>query len=155
MKKILLGAMALTMLATACKKSDNSPARAVIIDGTSYTPASGTTGIATSGSYVTTSGLNGSTLGTVVFKFPGTGLPATGDYTIVADSITTLSANQVSFIASTSANSSNLYHSTGTTAVKVSITNNNDDLTVTMPSAPAQLSGASTTINVSVNVSDN
>jgi hypothetical protein len=155
MKKLLFGAVALTMLATACKKSDDGGTpNGVTINGTTYTPTAGS--FTKSGNMISIAGVNGSTsAGAIYFEFPGTSEPAAGTYTIVSDSVSTLTSGTVSFSALTgTATSGTFYGSTGTGGVKVTVANNGGKLSISMPAAPAKESGGTATVNVSCNASE-
>ena len=147
MKKLLFGALALTMLATACKKDDdNGPGNTFKVNSTTLTTSS----VQSSGSTVTVNGTNGGATGGIIFSFPGTATPAAGTYKVVADAT---GANQVEFIAALGAGTTGtFYSSTGTGTVNAVVTINSGKITITMPDAPAKNITGTDVVNVSANV---
>jgi hypothetical protein len=154
MKKLLLGAVALTMLATACKKDDENgtPSNTITVDGNNYALIA-TNGFNVSGSTVMASGTSGTNAGTITLDFPGSAAPTAGTYKIVSND-STVGANQVSFAAATTnGGTANLYESTGAGNVSATVTVNGGKIAISMPDAPAKQSiGGTNTVNVKVNV---
>lgn len=151
MKKLLFGALALTFLATACKKDDEGPSNSWTVGSTTYGAANVTGAF---GSLVATTG-SGSTINSIQVNFNGVTLPTTGGtYDVVAGG--TPAANQISFSASEVSNGvSKVFTSTGSGNVKANVSVNGGKVSVSMPSAEAQLSGASETTRVSINITQN
>lgn len=157
MKKLLLGTLALTMLATACKKDDDSSssnANTVSVGGTSYSTTSTGGSVTVTGNTVTAAGVNGNSLAAgLTFEFPGSSAPAAGTYKVVADTTGTLAANTVSFYATVaSTTGGTFYASTGTGTVNATVTVNSGKLNITMPDAPAKQVNGTNTITVNANI---
>jgi hypothetical protein len=149
MKKLLFGALALTVLATACKKKDDNgtPSNTFSVDGKSFSVVAGSFN-ATNGT-VSVSGLDGATGGTMIFEFPGTTNPTAGTYKVVKSESGTPAAGQVSFVAT---NMAKAYASTGAGTVNATVTVDGGKISVSMPDAPASESGATTSVNVKANI---
>ena len=146
MKKLLLGAVALTMLATACKKSDDStPANSWKVGANSYTAAT-VAGSGTSGFYTLTA-VDASANG-LTFTFNGTTAPTAGTYKVSSAIIPP--AGQVSFVASVSPKA---YSPTGNDNISAVVTVNSGKVSVSLPNAWAKSSSSATdSVQVSANV---
>lgn len=149
MKKLLFGAAALAMLATAsCKKDDDKgPSNYIKLAGDTYNVSA----FQTSGSIISVSGASGSNAAGLTFHFgTGTSAPSAGTYKVVASA---KSATEVDITAARTVNgTAAAYSSTGAGTVNVTLAINGDKTTITLPDAPAKQSiGGSEEINVSAN----
>ena len=146
MKKLLLGAVALTMLATACKKSDDGGTSNTWKVGSSSYTATTVAGNGNGGAYGVTasSGTDG-----ITFTFNGAAAPASGSYKVVKALIP--AAGQVSFIANKG--TTDFYTPTGNDNISATVTNNGGKITVNMPNAWAKTSSSATdSVQVSANL---
>lgn len=157
MKQFSILMLGLALLAGSCKKSDDNGNGAIAggsftINGQSYAVTSAAR--INSGNLISFmfSNFNAQTLANshVTFYFPGAATPAAGTYTVVG-STAGMSANQVSFSASSSDGSMNttFYEPAGGESVNVTV--NGDKVTINMASATASSSaGGNVTISAAV-----
>ena len=155
MKKLIFGALALTLAISSCKKDDNgTPANSFSVNGTTFTTLS-TNGVTVVGSGVLVSGTNGTSGGSLTFDFPGTTTPAAGTYKVI-DNNNTPAANEVAFAAASTVGGNNAYESTGAGTVNAVVTVSGGKISISMPDAPArQTLGGSATVNVNANITQN
>jgi len=151
MKKLLLGAAALTLMFTACKKDDDNgtPANTFKVGSTTFT----TNTVQTSGSTVIAAGTNGSSGGSVTFSFPGTAAPVAGTYKVVENAT---AANEVEFTAASTVGGNNFYGSTGAGTVNAVVSFDGTKIKISMPDAPAKdIMGGTAEVMVNANFTGN
>ena len=154
MKNLLLSAAALTLLFTAsCSKSDDGPGNSWSVNGVTYGTVIGTSQFGSvSATNVNTS--TGYPYNTILFDFNGSTAPTAGTYKVVAAD--QVDANdEVSFSAqnATSQTDTKTYNSTGEGDVKVTVTVNGGKVSISMPTAKAQLVGGTDKVDVTANIS--
>lgn len=153
MKKLLLGAAALTMLATACKKKDDggTPSNSWKVGSTSYTSMA-TVGASMGSLYtVTASTGNGTSTSLIGFTFSGAAAPAAGTYKVVGSS--SPAAGQVVFTAASgSASGTTSYKSTGSDNINATVSVSNGKVSVSMPDTWAKNISGSDSVKVNANI---
>jgi len=148
MKKFLLGAVALTLMFTACKKDDENgtPANTFKVGATTYT----TSTVQTTGNIVIAGGTNGTAGGSITFSFPGSAAPVAGTYRVVENAT---AANQVEFLA---AGGTTGYASTGVGTVDAVVSFDGTKIKISMPDAPAKdFMGGTAEVMVNANITGN
>ncbi|RYD52117.1 MAG: hypothetical protein EOP52_08040 [Sphingobacteriales bacterium] len=154
MKKVLLGAVALTMAFTACKKDDSPTTNdnTLKFSGTTYTYGGIGTTFLVNNSTVSVTGMNGSNAIGAFLSFPGNTAPAAGKYRVVSDD-STLSAGQMSFLVSGSTTAGTGYQSTGAGNVDATVSVNGGKYTIVVPDAEAKpISGSAASTTFAANV---
>ncbi len=157
MKKLLFGALALTVLATACKKDDDSstPANSWKVGTTSYTSVATTaSGAGTNYNLSAVQGSSTSVNG-ITFTFNGSAAPAAGTYKVV-NATSTLNANQVRFTATVyNGTTATAYNSTGYDNINATVAVNGGKVSVSMPDATGKSITSSDSVKVSANITQN
>ena len=149
MKKLLLGATALTLLFSACKKDDTptGPSNYIKIGSETYN----VTGFTPIANAVAVSGGSGSNSGSITFSFgTGAGAPSSGTYKVVEDAT---ASNEVELsVGRFNGTTTTGYGSIGTSTVNVTVATDGGKMSISMPEVQVkQLIGGTETITVSAN----
>lgn len=157
MKKLIFSAVALTMLAAACKKDDttDSPTSGWKVGPNSYTAQIVTSG--TGGNYWSVEAMTNTTfpLSYINFTFNGTSAPAAGSYKVVTISSTTTPApGQVAVdVGDAPTASSGTFHvATGKDNVNATVTVVGGKLNISLPDIWARDTSGHDSVKVSANI---
>jgi Tfp pilus assembly protein FimT len=150
MKRILLGAAAIAMLAiSSCKKDDDNnnstPSNQWKVGSTTYTASAGGVNNNSAGLTATDVSQGGNS---IAFVFSGSGLPTAGTYTV---SNNTSGTGKVAVVATDVASNGAYTVTSGT----VTVTVNSGKVAINLPSSPAIYAGMTTKpdAQVSANIS--
>ena len=159
MKKILLAATALAMLAIACKKNDTSNAPVTAnnwkVGSNSYTAQVVVSG--TGGNYWSVEALTSRTfpLSYINFTFNGTSAPSAGTYKVVSMSTSAMPApGQVGVDVgdAPTASSGTFYLATGNDNVNATVTVGGGKLNISLPDIWARDTSGHDSVKVSANI---
>lgn len=135
MKKILFVAASLLVVATACKKKDDSPGTSggLTINGTNYSTTTAGSTFMVQGPQMAIAGLNNGMGASMTFTFGTSGTPAAGTYSIV-DYTSSPSATQVVVLGSQITSGQSKSYASGTaTGGNVTVSVNNGKYSIKMP----------------------
>ena len=149
MKKLLLSALAFTVLATSCsKKGDDKPSNTISVDGTNYTVGAG--GFTVNGSSVGTAGTNGSNVASVYYSFSGSTAPSAGTYKVVSSMFPNAGEVGISLITMIGG-ANKTFSADGTGGVNATVTVNSGKLTIDVPEfSCTQMTGGTAKATVKV-----